>query len=531
MGALTTKSFPFELRGWDIEKFKSLDPTDSFGSNTKVYINKDQVVLIEPDYNIHTSNVWLTDKGRQFFDGIFNSWNSNFPKTIKNNSWVTILDHIIKNIYILDHCNNQQSQKKFMTIVFENLSLEIVNILLILSNSYSFIKLRRAENFKIENDLETFFQLNNVSDKKKLSLSTLCLLISTNTRYEGFCLNLNLRQRFLKGNFECLGIGSLIDLTFPVTFLGSHLKILKSITEGNNLFCQNFKFAKKPLIVFNNEMTKRSDSNTILNMLKVLNYSYKLNSSWNGLNLLSASLSETGTQSLMNFLPLNLNDINKSNLLYFINVNNNNISNLKKITELTLLSYSLQSQQNNKIFVDHNYKPQHNFELFNKFNLNSYFYLPTSTFYENEETYINTDGFIKRTTKLIYRKKTKSTWQILKKFLNSFKKKLVFLKNNNRNLIVYNSNKQVIFNNYNYFHYYAIQNLNNLNFFLTIKTTPIIFNNNVLNFKNSKKKIQNTKLKYWLDDFFTNGKDAYSQNSLILTNCSKILRTESTNFF
>ena len=83
MGALTLKSFPFELRGWDIEKFESLDPTDSFGSNTRVYVNKDQIVLIEPDYNNNNFNTWLTDKGRQFFDGMFNSW-SNLKKKQDN---------------------------------------------------------------------------------------------------------------------------------------------------------------------------------------------------------------------------------------------------------------------------------------------------------------------------------------------------------------------------------------------------------------------------------------------------------------
>jgi NADH dehydrogenase/NADH:ubiquinone oxidoreductase subunit G len=77
MGALTLKSFPFELRGWDIEKFESIDPTDGFGSNTRVYISKQQIVQIEPDHNETTSNPWLSDKGRQFFDGIFGSWNSN----------------------------------------------------------------------------------------------------------------------------------------------------------------------------------------------------------------------------------------------------------------------------------------------------------------------------------------------------------------------------------------------------------------------------------------------------------------------
>ena len=44
MGALTLKSFPFEIRGWDIEKFESFDPTDGFGSNVRVYIHKNQII-------------------------------------------------------------------------------------------------------------------------------------------------------------------------------------------------------------------------------------------------------------------------------------------------------------------------------------------------------------------------------------------------------------------------------------------------------------------------------------------------------
>ena len=45
MGALTLKSFPFELRKWDTEKFESIDPTDGFGSNTKVSINRNKIIL------------------------------------------------------------------------------------------------------------------------------------------------------------------------------------------------------------------------------------------------------------------------------------------------------------------------------------------------------------------------------------------------------------------------------------------------------------------------------------------------------
>ena len=71
MGALTLKSFPFVLRSWNVKSYDSIDPTDSFGQNTRVYVNKNQIVKIEPQFNDKTLNVWLTDKGRQFFDAIF----------------------------------------------------------------------------------------------------------------------------------------------------------------------------------------------------------------------------------------------------------------------------------------------------------------------------------------------------------------------------------------------------------------------------------------------------------------------------
>ena len=527
MGALTLKSFPFELRGWDIEKFESLDPTDSFGSNTRVYVNKDQIVLIEPDYNNNNFNTWLTDKGRQFFDGMFNSWN-NLKK--KQDNWVDILNSLSQAIYILDHCNRQQYTKKFFTIAFENLSLEVLNLLLILSQNYSFIKLRRTENFNLDNDLESVFQLNVASNKVKLNNSTLCILISSNPRYEGYYLNLNLRQRYLKGNFKCLNLGSMIDLTFPVTFLGSNVQILKDITEGNNLICQDLKLSKNPLIIYNNELFKRNDGNNILQMLKILNYSNNFNKNWNGLNLLSSSLSENGVQLTSKFPALSSKDLNDSSVLYFINISENNTKNLKKITELKLLNYVLTKSSNN-LFLDQNYKINNNSEFTKKLNLNSYKHIPTSIFYENEETFVNTEGFMKRTAKLISRKKTKNNWQILRKFLKHFKNNFKSLDNANNELIYFNSQKLSNFKNFTNFNYYAIQSLTNLNFYLSVKTSPVIFHQNFSDFKLASKKFQNTKIKYWLDDFFINGKDEYSQNSLILSNCSKILRSESTNFF
>jgi len=535
MGALTLKSFPFELRGWDIEKFESIDPTDGFGSNTRVYISKDQIIQIEPDYNVHTFNTWLTDKGRQFFDGIFGNTSLNEQKP--KESWTAIVKTLTQTLYIFDHCNKQQSKNYFFTIVFENLSIEVLSILLFMSQNYSFINLKRAENIKLNNDLESSYQLNLASDKIKLSTSTLCLLISNNPRYEGYYLNLNLRQRFFKGNFKCLMVGSLVDLTFPVSFLGSNLNTLRTIAEGNHLACQNLKSATNPMVIANSELLKRQDGNNALEMLK---YANVFTSSWNGLNLLTSSLSEAGTQSIAKFAPLTNKDLTNFSVLYLLNVSVSNIGNMQKIAKAKLLNYSLTNNSKElnvkKLTLDQNSNFENNVNFYNKTfgltstkNLNKYFYLPNSMFYENEDTFINTEGFMKRTTKLIFRKQTKNNWQILRKFFKQFKNQVTFLNQKDNQIIFFNAKKINNFKNYINFHYLATQSLTNLNFYLSIKTEPFILNQ--IRFKITTKKTFNTKVKYWLDDFFTGGKDEYSQKSLTLTNCSNILRSESTNFF
>jgi len=141
--------------------------------------------------------------------------------------------------------------------LFENLSIEIISLLQLLTQISALVKVRKIENHSLNNDLESKFQLN-LSQSKLLS-STLCILFCTNTRYEGSQLNLKLRQRFLKGNFKVLSLGPFFDLTFPVFNLGSQLKIFTTILEGNHFLCQDLITEKNPLLISNSEISKRHD--------------------------------------------------------------------------------------------------------------------------------------------------------------------------------------------------------------------------------------------------------------------------------
>ena len=71
MGAFTLETFPVILRSWKVNIYRSFDPIDSFGESSRVFINKNQTVKIEPPFSDKITQPWLIYKGRLFFDCFF----------------------------------------------------------------------------------------------------------------------------------------------------------------------------------------------------------------------------------------------------------------------------------------------------------------------------------------------------------------------------------------------------------------------------------------------------------------------------
>lgn len=242
-------------------------------------------------------------------------------------------------------------------------------------------------------------------------------------------------------------------------------------------------------------------------------YSNIISRSWNGVNVLNSSLFETGSYLTNKFSSLKLNDFFNFSALYFLNVGMNNMLIIKKITESKLLNFTENYSKNYLI-------PTKEF-------------LPTSTFFENEETFVNTTGGFCRTTKLISRKEKKSSWQILRRLLYLVDSKLNLLssssQNNKEQKTLINFNTLNHFKDFINFFFFATVKITYLSFFLTKKTKSFALMTK--KFKQSIKKIYLTKLTYWLDNFFVGGKDEYSHRSKILNLCSTHLKLENTTFF
>ena len=526
IGALTLKVFSDELREWEFIEGEGIDPTDSFGIDLKLSVRENQIFLAEPNDPIIP---WITDKGRLFFDGMF-------EKNICDEEihWNFFFEYIIESIYFLDHLNLQKKKSLSLIIVFENVSLELVNMLYLLEQNCSSVTLKRVENHNINNDFESFYQVDSAANKAKLALSSLGILLNTNTRYEGYVLNLNMRQRFLKGNFKLLSIGSLFDITLPVSNLGSNINVLKSIGEGTHLFCQDIKDSSFPLLISNTEFLKRKDSKYLL---KILKHTTIVDKVWNGVNILNHNISSAGISSLKNFLPISSEDFVNFWGLYFINVSLDAVPNIKILIELQLLNLVFNSNTvSSRFFIDQNNNTNNQEEItkirtFSEIDQN-YFYLPNNLFLEDNETFINTQGLVKRVTKLIHFKKdSKNNWQIIRKFYAT-SKKLPYLNNvKDSNLLNFDCINVFNYKNYINFQFSATSSLTSLSFYLNKNNKPVS-KNFTSPLKETKLKMFNTKLKSWFDDFFMgDGKDSFSYNSSVMSKNSKIIRINSSNFF
>ena len=359
-------------------------------------------------------------------------------------------------------------QPQIIICVNTDINLEILNLLYILTRKYSFFTLRRSETQNTNTDLEQDYLLDfNLG--KKVSISDTCLLIGVNPRYEGFQLNLMLRSRYLKGNFKVLQVGSLVNLTFSTTNITSNTKILKSLVEGNSLFCQELANSSNPVLISNADVFKRKDSFGLTQMLRYLNKYVKLFSqskNQNNLNILNSTLNNVGFANFNNIKSIQNKDLQNAIGIYFIN-NSFLTSNTKKLLSLKLLNFFQDYKSNNKMLITQNNRLNIMLvtQLKNNFNLNTHLHLPNAVFFEDSGTYLSTTGTVCKTAKIIKPLgQTKNDWQIIRKLFSYCKKNLFITNFLKKNKLTFNSETFYHFTNYIGFQFYAISNLNHFAF-------------------------------------------------------------------
>jgi NADH dehydrogenase/NADH:ubiquinone oxidoreductase subunit G len=140
-------------------------------------------------------------------------------------------------------------------------------------------------------------------------------------------------------------------------------------------------------------------------MIKFLTKHIDLYSQLNGqsqLNILSSAINEVGFANLNKLKTIKNKDFRNSAGVYFIN-NSFSTSNIKKLLNLKLLNFFQNYKHKNKLLVtqDSNLGMKQLVKLKKNFNITNHLHLPNTVFFENSGTYINTEGSVNKTIKVI----------------------------------------------------------------------------------------------------------------------------------
>jgi NADH-quinone oxidoreductase subunit G len=87
VGALTSKPFRFSARTWEMSQHPGIAPHDGTGSNVHFHVKRDQVKRVVPAQNESINEVWLSDRDRFSYEGMYSADRLTVPMVKENGSW------------------------------------------------------------------------------------------------------------------------------------------------------------------------------------------------------------------------------------------------------------------------------------------------------------------------------------------------------------------------------------------------------------------------------------------------------------
>ena len=104
VGALTSKPFRFKARPWELQQLPSIGFHDCVGSHIYGHVRRGKLMRVVPRENENINEVWLSDRDRFSYEGLFASnratqvllKNNKSDKVFKPIEWTDALEHIVK---------------------------------------------------------------------------------------------------------------------------------------------------------------------------------------------------------------------------------------------------------------------------------------------------------------------------------------------------------------------------------------------------------------------------------------------------
>jgi len=90
VGALTSRPFRFKARAWELQQHASVAPHDSIGSNLFVHTRRGRVMRVVPREFEEVNEVWLSDRDRFSYEGLYSEDRVTAPMVKINGEWQSV---------------------------------------------------------------------------------------------------------------------------------------------------------------------------------------------------------------------------------------------------------------------------------------------------------------------------------------------------------------------------------------------------------------------------------------------------------
>ena len=87
VGALTSKPFRFRARAWEMAQRDGVAPHDPVGSNIHLHVRRGRVMRVAPRANEAINEVWLSDRDRFGYEGLYSEDRVRAPMVRRGGAW------------------------------------------------------------------------------------------------------------------------------------------------------------------------------------------------------------------------------------------------------------------------------------------------------------------------------------------------------------------------------------------------------------------------------------------------------------
>lgn len=87
VGALTSKPFRYSARTWEMRQYEGIAPHDSVGTNIQLHLKRNRVKRVVPAENEAINEVWMSDRDRFSYEGLYSVDRLTEPMIKQNGNW------------------------------------------------------------------------------------------------------------------------------------------------------------------------------------------------------------------------------------------------------------------------------------------------------------------------------------------------------------------------------------------------------------------------------------------------------------